>query len=475
MKKYRLLAVVLFVSTLTFPAMHASANTYTTNFPLTENPISENGNWINGGKTGLDWQNIETTPGLAFGDWVSGSYNDPVAALTGTWGTNQTATGKVVCISSCPSAGHIQEVEVHLRTSISAHKITGYEFDFWVSPGSNQEMAIVRWNGPINNFTYIARCTSGCAVLHNGDVLTATAIGSTLSAYINGVQVMQAVDRTFSGGSPGIGTDNAIAANNSSFGFSSFTATDQPPSSLLLNPGFESGLVDWANWSNGGTASAVKNAASAHSGNYYAATVPVFFEEGYYENGTSANGGNAMGNTVTAEMLRRQEWWAALAGASGEIYGNMNIWPFPRNWQDELGSIGLTQFGYLASLMKGVAWYRLVPDQSHTIATAGYGTANTGAGDKACIIDNDYVTTAYFADRSGSVSYTPVNTTLTVAMSQFSGPVNAKWFDPTKGSYTMIPGSPFSNSGEKKFVTPGKNSSGDSDWVLLIELAGSGT
>jgi hypothetical protein len=208
---------------------------------------------------------------------------------------------------------------------------------------------------------------------------------------------------------------------------------------------------------------------------YNAATVPVFFEEGYYENGTSANGGNAMGNTVTAEMLRRQEWWAALAGASGEIYGNMNIWPFPRNWQDELGSIGLTQFGYLASLMKGVAWYRLVPDQSHTIATAGYGTANTGAGDKACIIDNDYVTTAYFADRSGSVSYTPVNTTLTVAMSQFSGPVNAKWFDPTKGSYTMIPGSPFSNSGEKKFVTPGKNSSGDSDWVLLIELAGSGT
>jgi len=63
-------------------------------------------------------------------------------------------------------------------------------------------------------------------------------------------------------------------------------------------------------------------------------------------------------------------------------------------------------------------------------------------------------------------NYTPVNTTLTVVMSQFSGPVNAKWYDPTKGSYSIIPGSPFSNSGEKKLATPGKNSAGNSYWVL---------
>ncbi len=203
---------------------------------------------------------------------------------------------------------------------------------------------------------------------------------------------------------------------------------------------------------------------------YNAAAVPVFVEEGYYENATAQNWTTALPAT-TAEILRRQEWWSSLAGACGYIYGNMNIWPFVKNWQNDLDSVGITQFGYLASFMKRVAWYNLVPDQRHIMVTAGYGTPNLGIKDKACIIDNGYATTAYFADRSGSVSYMPVNTTLTVAMSQFSGPVNAKWFDPTKGTYSTIPGSPLSNSGERTFATPGKNSAGTSDWVLLIESA----
>jgi hypothetical protein len=38
-----------------------------TNFPLTEDPISEGGNWIGGGTTGLDWNNVQTTPGFANG------------------------------------------------------------------------------------------------------------------------------------------------------------------------------------------------------------------------------------------------------------------------------------------------------------------------------------------------------------------------------------------------------------------------
>ena len=207
----------------------------------------------------------------------------------------------------------------------------------------------------------------------------------------------------------------------------------------------------------------------------YNAGIPAFLEEGYYENGTSANAGNAMGNTVTAEILRRQGWWTVLAGAPGQIYGNMNIWPLSTDWRSNLNSPGITQFGYLASFVKGIDWYRLVPDQSHTIVTAGYGTEDTGEGNRACIVDNAYVVTAYFRDGSGSVSYAPVSTTLTVAMSRFTGPVNATWFDPTAGRYSMISGSPFSNSGTKDFATPGENGAGDRDWVLLIHLASSGT
>ena len=207
---------------------------------------------------------------------------------------------------------------------------------------------------------------------------------------------------------------------------------------------------------------------------YNAAAVPVFFTEGYYEHANADNWTSALPAT-TAEILRRQEWWSWLAGASGHIYGNMNIWPFVKNWQDDLGSIGITQFGYLVSFMKRVAWYQLVPDQRHVIVTAGYGTPNLGTEDNACIVHSDYVATAYFSDHSGSVSFTPVGTTLTVNLSQFSGPVNAEWYDPTNARYLKISSSPLSNTRDHKFATPGKNATGGSDWVLLLKLAGSGT
>src|SRR5260221_2997308 len=49
---------------------------YSTSFPLTENPISEGGRWVNGGLLGLDWTNVSTTPGLAIGHQVAASYTD---------------------------------------------------------------------------------------------------------------------------------------------------------------------------------------------------------------------------------------------------------------------------------------------------------------------------------------------------------------------------------------------------------------
>src|ERR1700733_12002194 len=45
----------------------ARANSYTTDFPLAEDPISEGGHWINGKSVALDWGDIFTTPGRAIG------------------------------------------------------------------------------------------------------------------------------------------------------------------------------------------------------------------------------------------------------------------------------------------------------------------------------------------------------------------------------------------------------------------------
>jgi hypothetical protein len=198
---------------------------YTTNFPLTENPISENGHWINGGTTGLDWGNVQTTPGLAFGTVVSlgPPYNDSTAVLTGTWGSDQTAQAKVRIAK--PNSNIFEEVELRLRTTIAAHSITGYEFNFRCTSDGSQYVQIVRWNGKLNDFTYVNAVTG--PGLHDGDVIKATAVGSTLTSYINGVQQVQGTDATFPSGSPGVGFYNqgGVPSNNAEYGFTSFTAS----------------------------------------------------------------------------------------------------------------------------------------------------------------------------------------------------------------------------------------------------------
>src|SRR5207247_10420262 len=79
----------------------AIAATYTTNFPLTENPISEGGHWINGLTNGIDWSDVQTIPGKAFGTQtgIGPNYADSTALLTGSWGPTQTVRA-VVYISS---------------------------------------------------------------------------------------------------------------------------------------------------------------------------------------------------------------------------------------------------------------------------------------------------------------------------------------------------------------------------------------
>ena len=205
---------------------NSSLNTYSTNFPHTENPISEGGNWINGKAVGLDWLNVQTTSGHAFGAGTSTAtpYNDPTAVLTGSWSSNQKAQAVVHTVNQNGSI--YEEVELRLRTTISAHSITGYEFNFRATSDGSQYVQIVRWNGPLGNFTFLDSKTG--PGLHDGDVVTATAVGSTLTSYINGVQIVQVTDSTYPSGSPGMGFYNqgGTLANNSDFGFTSYTATD---------------------------------------------------------------------------------------------------------------------------------------------------------------------------------------------------------------------------------------------------------
>ena len=202
-----------------------SQKTYSTTFPLTESVIAESGNWINGKASGVLWKDVSTIPGLAYGT-ESGStmYDDSTAILTGTWNANQMAQATVHTVNQ--NSGIFEEVELRLRTTITANSITGYEFNFRCTSDGSQYAQIVRWNGPLGSFTLLdSRSGPG---LHNGDVIKATAKGSTLTIYLNGTALYSVTDSTFASGSPGIGfyNQNGTTGNNKDYGFTSFSAAD---------------------------------------------------------------------------------------------------------------------------------------------------------------------------------------------------------------------------------------------------------
>jgi hypothetical protein len=199
----------------------ANAQTYRTTFNYAENPISNGGKWINGHEAGLDWGNVQTNTSYAFGVLQPGSnYADATAILSGTWGPTQDAQATVKVVSPPTSAG--MEVEIRLRSAITAHSNTGYEILCSLNSG-NPYLSVVRWNGALGDFTFLT--PDAPTFCKDGDVLRATAIGNTITAYVNGVQQVQALDTTWGGGSPGIGFDAPAQSDYNKYGFSSFTAT----------------------------------------------------------------------------------------------------------------------------------------------------------------------------------------------------------------------------------------------------------
>ena len=79
-------------------AQGGSPNNYSTKFALAENSISENGKWLSGKTVGLDWSNIQTSPGLAIGTQDgNGNHDDSVAVLSGKWASDQTVEATPTC------------------------------------------------------------------------------------------------------------------------------------------------------------------------------------------------------------------------------------------------------------------------------------------------------------------------------------------------------------------------------------------
>jgi hypothetical protein len=195
--------------------------------------------------------------------------------------------------------------------------------------------------------------------------------------------------------------------------------------------------------------------------------LPTFMVEASYD--SEQIGSNPAG---TPQQLRRQEYWSLLSGAMGHLYGNHYTWQFICNqrdpagdcigdWKDQLDTQGAHEIAYVNALFEPRRWYDLVPDQSHAVVTDGFGTFGA----------TDYVTAAATPDGTLALAYAPSSRTLQVDLARFSGPVSARWYDPTDGTYTTASGSPLPNVGTQQFTTPGPNNDGTNDWVLVLEAS----
>jgi hypothetical protein len=128
-----------------------------------------------------------------------------------------------------PDAPCIQELEILLRWTSSAHRTTGCEcFARCLSSGSSY-VQIVRWDGPLGKFTYLADKHGADYGLKDGDILKASVIGNVITVYVNGVEKARATDDTFKTRDPGIGEYLACEGgrgigSNTDFGFTGFTA-----------------------------------------------------------------------------------------------------------------------------------------------------------------------------------------------------------------------------------------------------------
>ena len=159
--------------------------------------------------------------------------------------------------------------------------------------------------------------------------------------------------------------------------------------------------------------------------------------------------------------VRRDAYWAVLAGAAGVTYGDHNVWQFAGatgrppelgatgDWQSAMEDPAAWQMRNLAELMKTHPWYKGMPDQTIIKSPIASGPARL-QGFRA--VDGSY-----------ALVYSPGGgEPFDVDLSAMSGDlVRLSWFDPSTGEYTKIG---VRAKGRATHVPPTAD-----DWVLVAE------
>ena len=223
---------------------------------------------------------------------------------------------------------------------------------------------------------------------------------------------------------------------------SSLEALPGPPSWLKLN------------WVYNDQATVIQGCQAAFSAT--PTFLPPLMGEDWYE----------LEHGLTSFQVREEGYWEILSGCYlGRIFGNDSIWTFdspnfvetPATWQSQLGSVGSVGQALMGQLFRSREHWKLQPDVSHKVVTAGFGSGST------------ITTTSVTSDGQSIIAYVPNgnSTTLTVDMTKIisgNGLASCWWFNPSTGQATQIGN--FATSGSQNFTAPDGN-----DWVLVIDAA----
>lgn len=214
---------------------------FSTNFPATENPISQSGKWTNGStfSQGAATKTNVQTAGKAYGTMVAfdgTNFDDSIACLSG-FGPNHEVTCTIS--NSGGFSGFSLELEILLRSSITSAHVFQYEVDCVFG---DLGIDLVRWDmtaATPNSNTNLRSRVHGEVAFNNGDQVYASIVGtlitvkykpfggsfSTLFAYDT------AGDTTkYSNGNPGIGFWNQTgsATNQPLLAWADFLANTLP-------------------------------------------------------------------------------------------------------------------------------------------------------------------------------------------------------------------------------------------------------
>lgn len=198
------------------PASGLATSSFTTTFPVTENPISESGAWVH---NATSWQRIQTTGGNAIAAAYTENYDDAYAYLA-NWAGNDY---EIIATIYFPS-GNPGETELLVRLTDTASTVTCYEC-LYNAVGSWQ---IVRWNGAMTDFTVVAG--GSCPTGSNGNQIRATVVGTALNFYwransgASWTSIGSYGSVNLATGKPGVGLYvHASSGNRTTVGFQDFT------------------------------------------------------------------------------------------------------------------------------------------------------------------------------------------------------------------------------------------------------------